>query len=52
MKCKDCKHFNNKIPVSTEKGTAKYSKAEDYIGFCEKINRPVLMNDDYRCEEE
>lgn len=45
MKCKDCKWFNNTVPVSTVKGNDKHKFAEDYIGMCENFNRIRMMND-------
>lgn len=45
MKCKECKFFDNTIPVSTEKGVDKYKNSEEYIGLCKNINRPKMMND-------
>ena len=44
MNCKDCKHFDNTKPVSTEKNS-KYKNPEKYIGMCGFINRPKMMYD-------
>lgn len=45
MKCKECKYFDNTIPVSTERGNDRTKNAEEYIGMCNNINRPKMMND-------
>lgn len=45
MKCKDCLYFNNTIPVDTIKGNDKHKNAEEYIGRCENIKQPKMMND-------
>ena len=45
MKCKDCKWFDNTVPVSTVKGNDKHKFAEDYIGMCANIGRIKMMND-------
>ena len=45
MKCKDCKWFDNTVPVSTVKGNDKHKFAEDYIGMCSNLCRIKMMND-------
>ena len=46
MNCKDCIYFDNTIPVDTIKNEAdKHKTAEEYIGYCKKIDRIKMMND-------
>jgi hypothetical protein len=44
-KCKNCKCFDNKRPVSTSTRNDAYKNAEKYIGYCKNTNRPTMMND-------
>jgi len=49
MKCKECKWFNNTIPVSTIKGNDKPKFAEEYIGMCMNLKRIKMANDHCQC---
>ena len=42
--CKDCRFWDNTKPVSTERNS-EYKNAEEYIGICNNIDRPKMMND-------
>lgn len=53
MNCKNCKYFNNKVPVDTAHNpNDRHKTAEPYIGKCEKIERIKMMNDSCRLYEE
>lgn len=45
MKCLECKYFNNTIPVTTSRREDSHKFPEKYIGKCENIQRPKMMND-------
>ena len=45
MKCKECKSWDNTIPVTTVKNNDGHKFAEDYIGKCNNIERAKMMND-------
>lgn len=52
MNCKNCKYFNNKVPVDTAHNpNNRHKTAEPYIGKCEKIERIKMMNDSCRLYE-
>ena len=44
--CKNCKYFDNSMPVDTiHNDNDKHKTAEEYIGKCKEIGRIKMMND-------